>query len=30
MDHNEDPCEKWSPVILVILGATAYVTSMFF
>jgi hypothetical protein len=30
MDPNEDPLEKWIPVVLVLLGLTAYVTSMFF
>jgi hypothetical protein len=30
MAHEEDPREKWAPVILVILGTIAYATSMFF
>jgi hypothetical protein len=28
--RNEDPWEKWAPVALVVLGLTAYVSSMFF
>jgi hypothetical protein len=28
--RNEDPLEKWVPVILVFLGLTAYVSSLFF
>jgi hypothetical protein len=30
VEQNEDPLEKWVPVVLVILGVTAYVSSMFF